>query len=101
MHSYERLVSLLLKIVMVGPPHYDNFVQRIGIYLLNSLACQVDNAEKELIGRLGAFTVLNFKQIFFRLLARNPYQILIFLLEVLIGSLLLEVLIGSLSYLKS
>ena len=42
---------------MVAPPEQEEFVQRIGIYLLNSLACQVDGKEKQLVGDLGAITV--------------------------------------------
>lgn len=57
MHNYERLVRLLLRIVLMPVQVQENFVQRIGIYLLNSLACQVDRAEKELVGKLGAFKV--------------------------------------------
>lgn len=53
--EYERLVVMLLHIVsnmdQVG------FVQRIGIYLLNSLACQVDNYQKQLLGDLCAIDV--------------------------------------------
>jgi Zyg-11 protein homolog len=37
-----------------------SFVQRIAIYLLNSLACQVDGAQKLFLGDLGAIqTMLN------------------------------------------
>ena len=32
----------------------NNFVQRVGIFLLNSLACQVDGEQKVLVGSLGA-----------------------------------------------
>lgn len=35
----------------------EGFVQRIGIYLLNSLACQVDGFQKQLLGDLGAIHV--------------------------------------------
>lgn len=35
----------------------EGFVQRIGIYLLNSLACQVDGAQKQILGDLGAISV--------------------------------------------
>lgn len=35
----------------------ENFVQRIGIYLLNSLACQVDGHQKVRLGELGAINV--------------------------------------------
>lgn len=48
--DYERLVNILLHSVhgMV-----ESFVQRIGIYLLNSLACQVDGQQKVKLGELG------------------------------------------------
>lgn len=35
----------------------EGFVQRIGIYLLNSLACQVDGVQKQKLGDLGAISV--------------------------------------------
>lgn len=38
----------------------EGFVQRIGIYLLNSLACQVDGTQKQLLGDLGAMDVINY-----------------------------------------
>nr|CAD7454216.1 unnamed protein product [Timema tahoe] len=50
--DYERLVHLLLHIV--SEMEQESFVQRIGIYLLNSLACQVDGSQKKLLGDLGA-----------------------------------------------
>jgi len=50
--EYERLVLMLLHIV--SDMQQEGFVQRIGIYLLNSLACQVDNYQKQLLGDLGA-----------------------------------------------
>lgn len=50
--EYERLVLMLLHIV--SEMEQEGFVQRIGIYLLNSLACQVDGCQKQLIGDLGA-----------------------------------------------
>ena len=54
--DYKRLVSILLK--MVSPSQgQDDFIQRIGIYLLNSLACQVDGKEKQMVGSLGAMQV--------------------------------------------
>ncbi len=51
--DYERLVQILLHCVY---EHTDenNFIQRAGIFLLNSLACQVDGQQKRLVGRLGA-----------------------------------------------
>lgn len=35
----------------------ESFVQRIGIYLLNSLACQVDGQQKIKLGELGTIDV--------------------------------------------
>ncbi|XP_050315743.1 protein zer-1 homolog isoform X2 [Anthonomus grandis grandis] len=50
--EYERLVDVLLYSVHgIGS---ESFVQRIGIYLLNSLACQVDGQQKVRLGELGA-----------------------------------------------
>ncbi len=42
---------------MVGDYVQDDFVRRIAIYLLNSLACQVDGKFKQLVGDLGAIEV--------------------------------------------
>ncbi|XP_014244618.1 protein zer-1 homolog [Cimex lectularius] len=50
--EYKRLVSILLHIV--SEMEQEGFVQRIGIYLLNSLACQVEGSQKQLLGDLGA-----------------------------------------------
>lgn len=52
--DYERLVRILLHIVSEHKSEEHNFVQRAGIYLLNSLACQVDGQQKLLVGNLGA-----------------------------------------------
>ncbi|XP_067009020.1 protein zer-1 homolog isoform X2 [Anabrus simplex] len=52
--DYERLVHILLHIV--SEMEQEGFVQRIGIYLLNSLACQVDGFQKQLLGDLGAIS---------------------------------------------
>lgn len=49
--EYPRLVNILLLIVTNDE---DDFIQRLGIYLLNSLACQVDGQQKMLVGDLGA-----------------------------------------------
>ncbi|KAI2806675.1 Protein zer-1 [Blomia tropicalis] len=49
--EYTRLADILLYIVTNDD---DNFVQRLGIYLLNSLACQVDGEQKTIVGNLGA-----------------------------------------------
>ena len=39
--DYERLVRILLHIVSEHTSEENNFIQRAGIFLLNSLACQV------------------------------------------------------------
>lgn len=54
--EYERLVDVLLCIV--PQEEQDEFVQRIGIYLLNSLACQVDGHQKLLVGDKGAIQIM-------------------------------------------
>ena len=51
MWNYEALVKVLLYSANNAEP--EGFVQRIGIYLLNSLACQVEGKEKRLLGKLG------------------------------------------------
>ncbi|RWS28170.1 protein zer-1-like protein [Leptotrombidium deliense] len=53
--EYKRLVAMLLHIVTNDN---DDFIQRLGIYLLNSLACQVDGEQKTLVGDLGAIKVM-------------------------------------------
>ncbi|KAJ3660871.1 hypothetical protein Zmor_005300 [Zophobas morio] len=50
--DYERLVEILLH--SVYGMAQESFVQRIGIYLLNSLACQIDGQQKVRLGELGA-----------------------------------------------
>lgn len=52
--DYERLVKILLHIVSEHTSEENNFIQRAGIFLLNSLACQVDGQQKMLVGGLGA-----------------------------------------------
>ena len=53
--DYERLVEILLYIVSAhNEVAASNFVQRAGICLLNSLACQVEGRRKLLVGDLGA-----------------------------------------------
>lgn len=54
--DYERLVKLLLHIV--SEEAQEEFVQRVGVYLLNGLACQVDGVQKELVGNLGAIRTM-------------------------------------------
>ncbi|RWS15684.1 protein zer-1-like protein, partial [Dinothrombium tinctorium] len=53
--EYRRLVEILLHIVTNDG---DDFIQRLGIYLLNSLACQVDGEQKTLVGDLGAIKIM-------------------------------------------
>lgn len=51
--EYARLVDILLFIVS---KEEDEFVQRLGVYLLNTLACQVEGEQKLLVGDLGAIS---------------------------------------------
>ncbi|XP_015513478.1 protein zer-1 homolog isoform X1 [Neodiprion pinetum] len=51
MWNYEELVRVLLH--SAENAEQEGFVQRIGLYLLNSLACQVDGRHKRLLGELG------------------------------------------------
>ncbi|XP_032526410.2 protein zer-1 homolog [Danaus plexippus] len=50
--EYERVVQILLN--GVSDVNQEGFVQRIAIYLLNSLACQVDGTQKRFLGVHGA-----------------------------------------------
>lgn len=52
--EYERLVNILL--YSVYGMEQEGFVQGIVIYLLNSLACQVDGIQKQKLGDLGAIS---------------------------------------------
>ncbi|KAM3968599.1 protein zer-1 homolog [Aphomia sociella] len=52
MFEYERVVQILLS--GVADLNQEGFVQRIAIYLLNSLACQVDGKQKRFLGNNGA-----------------------------------------------
>lgn len=54
--EYERLVDILLYIV--SQDDRDEFVQQVSIYLLNSLACQVDGDQKRLVGDRGAIQIM-------------------------------------------
>ncbi|XP_045510406.1 protein zer-1 homolog [Colias croceus] len=51
LYEYERVVQILLN---VAEANQEWFVQRIAIYLLNSLACQVDGKQKRFLGNKGA-----------------------------------------------
>ena len=54
MFVYEKLVRILL--TTLGESS-EEFNERIAIYLLNSLACQVEGEHKRLVGNLGAIQV--------------------------------------------
>ncbi|XP_017893015.1 protein zer-1 homolog isoform X2 [Ceratina calcarata] len=53
---YELLVKLLL--YLVERTAHESYVQRIGIFLLNTLACKVTGREKRLLGNLGCIKIL-------------------------------------------
>lgn len=53
---------------IVSDMEQEGFVQRIGIYLLNSLACQVDGTQKQLLGDLGAMDVIKCNSLFAEIL---------------------------------
>lgn len=53
--EYDRVVIILLN--GVTDVNQEGFVQRIAIYLLNSLACQVDGTQKQFLGNNGAILV--------------------------------------------
>ena len=55
MYCYNRLVKILLS--MLQEEFEDEFLQRIGIFLLNSLACQVEGHQKQALGDLGTIRV--------------------------------------------
>lgn len=59
MFEFKRLVQMLLHIVSTSD--HEGFVQRIGIYLLNSVACQVNNKQKNELGDAGAIKVIKNK----------------------------------------
>ncbi|XP_037933697.1 protein zer-1 homolog isoform X2 [Teleopsis dalmanni] len=54
--EYERLIKILL--YGVSKTEQEGFVQRIAIYLLNTLACQVDGRQKLFLGELGVVNVM-------------------------------------------
>ena len=57
---YISQVKILLHIVSEHTNEENNFIQRAGIFLLNSLACQVDGQQKMLVGSLGAMEKMLF-----------------------------------------
>lgn len=56
MSHYETLVKLLLH--LANNAQQESYVQRIGIFLLNTLACQVTGREKRLLGNLGCIKTM-------------------------------------------
>lgn len=58
MFIYEDLVRLLLSVIEESDPGTDEFIQRISIYILNSLVCRVDNNDKLLVGERGAVKIM-------------------------------------------
>ncbi|CAK9810135.1 Protein zer-1 homolog [Anthophora quadrimaculata] len=56
MSHYETLVKILLHLVKYA--EQQSYVQRIGIFLLNTLACQVTGREKRLLGSLGCIKIM-------------------------------------------
>ncbi|XP_052789748.1 protein zer-1 homolog [Mya arenaria] len=56
LHCYTRLVKVLLQ--MLQHDHNDDFLMRIGIFLLNSLACQVESEQKQILGDLSIIEVM-------------------------------------------
>lgn len=57
--EYERLIAVLLH--GVSETEQEGFVQRIAIYLLNTLACQVDGHQKLYLGEFGVVNVSEIK----------------------------------------
>lgn len=58
LHDYTRVVKVLLSIVSKIELTSDFFVHRVALNLLNSLACQVDNPEKVILGQLPTFEII-------------------------------------------
>ncbi|CAG0881235.1 unnamed protein product [Cyprideis torosa] len=54
--QYERLVRVILRVVSL--PVIEEFVQRLAMYILNALGCQVEGKYKLLIGNLGAIETM-------------------------------------------
>jgi hypothetical protein len=55
LYCYNRLVRILLQ--MLRRDYNDDFLLRIGIFLLNSLACQVEGEHKQILGQTGVVEV--------------------------------------------
>ncbi|KAL4218659.1 Protein zer-1 [Mactra antiquata] len=57
LYCYNRLVKILLQ--MLQRDHNDDFLLRIGIFLLNSLACQVKGEHKQVLGQSGVVETMS------------------------------------------
>ena len=55
MYCYKRMITILLK--LNHEDGQDEFIQRITLYMINHLACQVDGEEKKVVGDVGAIKV--------------------------------------------
>ena len=53
--EYERVVTILLECVLDSDD--ENFVQRIAVFLLNSMASRVDKCQKLFLGDIGTIEV--------------------------------------------
>ncbi|ESO12948.1 hypothetical protein HELRODRAFT_105637 [Helobdella robusta] len=58
LHEYRRVIQLLLGIIRQPTSGESVLVQRVGLSLINSMACQVDNEEKMMLGELGSFEII-------------------------------------------
>lgn len=56
MSHYETLVKLLLHLAKHA--RHQSYVQRIAVFLLNTLACHVTGREKRLLGNLGCIKTM-------------------------------------------
>jgi len=58
MHSYEWMVSTLLKVITSASKLDEDLIQRIALYLLDALSSEVNYSDKQLVGSLGTFPVI-------------------------------------------
>ncbi|XP_063424682.1 protein zer-1 homolog [Mytilus trossulus] len=56
LHCYRRMISTLLN--LNHEDGQEEFIQRITLYMINHLACQVDGEEKKVVGDLGAIQIM-------------------------------------------
>ncbi|XP_077986928.1 protein zer-1 homolog, partial [Glandiceps talaboti] len=70
---YERVARLLLELLVSETN--DEFIQKVAVYLCNAIVCQVDGAQKQLVGRIGVVkTMLTLIQE--RLVQRNCDEVM-------------------------